>query len=257
MPERSHTGRCTLVATAALLWAATAQAAPADNSAKDAGAKDASPAISLDQLAGTWKNAKSGVNVRIEQGAVGWEVWFSTSGEARITLPEKNRPAIKIDGRDFTCSYSVTLPGAQAMKWDLTQGQPESQCLTGLFTRIEPAPTQVKPAAPALPETKPAAKIEPAPIKQPAKVEKPPQAAAVIEPPPAARSRPLWVSRRPMRHHAAAFRWLPPARRGIRRRIWRFASAPAAYAATGYRPYRYFHYGYRWYVVLVPRCGCQ
>jgi hypothetical protein len=279
MPEHPHTGRCILVAAMALFGtalfaAAAAQAVPKDSLAKDTGSKDASPAISLDQLGGTWKNAKSGVNVRIEQGAVGWEVWFSTSGEARITLPEKNRPAIKIDGRNFTCSYSVTLPSAQTMKWDLTQGQPEAECLTGMFTRLEPAPTEVKRAAPA-PVAKPAVKAG-----QPLEANKPPQTETSSEPAPTrqspaarpimaptrtlSRSPALWAARRmatAFRHwrwrHAAAYRRLP-ARFAIRNRRWRLAGAPWPYAAAGgYRPYRYFHYQYRWYVVLVPRCGCR
>ena len=254
MPEHSHTGRCILVAAVALSWAAVAQAAPKDNPAGDNGADNGSPAISLDQIAGTWKNDKLGVNVRIEQGAVGWEVWFSTSGEARIMLPEKNRPAIRIDGRNFTCSYSVTLPSAQTMKWDLTQGQPEAQCPTGVFTRIGPAPSQIKPAALATPEGKPAAKIEPAPVKRPPEVEKPPQAATVIEPAP--RARPLWVAPRMPPRHTTVYR-RPPVRLAIRHRFWRIPRAPWPYAVRDYRPYRYFHYRYRWYVVLVPRCGCQ
>src|SRR5579863_4635407 len=101
MLEHPYTSRCILIAAMALLGAATAQAA--SKSDPDNSGKDASPALALAQLGGTWKNVKSGVNVRIEQGAAGWEVWFSTTGKARITLPEKNRPAIKIDGRNFTC----------------------------------------------------------------------------------------------------------------------------------------------------------
>lgn len=256
MPEHLHSGRCVLAVAVGLLWIAVAQAAPKDIPAKDTGTEDASPAISLDQLGGTWKNVKSGVNVRIEQGAVGWEVWFSTSGEARITLPEKNRPAIKIDGRNFTCSYSVTLPSAQTMKWDLTQGQPEAQCPTGVFTRLEPAPSEVKPAVPAVPQGKPAAKIEPAPVKPPPEVKKPPETAAVMEPTPAARPRPLWAPHRVVPRHAVAYR-RPPVRLAIRHRFWRIAGAPLPYAARRYRPYRYFHHRYRWYVVLVPRCGCR
>jgi hypothetical protein len=257
MPEHLHTGRCLLVAAAAIAWAAAAQAAPKDDAAKGAGAEDASPAIRLDQLGGTWKNLKSGVNVRIEQGAVGWEVWFSTSGEAKITLPEKNRPAIKIDGRNFTCSYSVTLPSAQTMKWDLTQGHPEAQCPTGAFTRIEPAPSEHKPAASAASEGKPAAKIEPAPMKRPPEAKRPAEAAAVIEPAPKAHARPLWTPPpRAMPRHAAAYR-RPPARFVIRHRHWRIARALRPYAPGGYRPYRYLHYRYRWYVVLIPRCGCR
>ncbi len=255
MPEHSHTGRCILVAAVALLWAAAAQAAPKDSPGKDSGAEDASPAISLNQLGGTWKNNKSGVNVRIEQGAVGWEVWFSTTGEARITLPEKNRPAIKIDGRNFTCSYSVTLPSAQTMKWDLTQGHPEAQCPTGVFTRLEPAPSVAKPAASAAPQAKPAAKIEPAPVKRPPEVKQPSQAAAVAEPAPSSHARPLWAPPRMARRHAAVYR-RPPVRFAIRHRFRRFVTA-RPYRAGGYRSYRYFRYRYRWYLVLVPRCGCQ
>lgn len=250
MPEHSQTGRCVLVAAVALLWAAAAHAAPKDSPGPD----DASPAISLDQLGGTWKNVKSGVNVRIEQGAVGWEVWFSTSGEARITLPEKNRPAIKIDGRNFTCSYSVTLSGAQTMKWDLTQGQPEAQCPTGVFTRLEPAPSEGKPAAPAAPQGKPAAKIEPAPVNPPPEVKKPSQA-AVTQPARVSHARPLWAPPRIVPRHPAVYR-RPPVRVAIRHRLWRFITA-RPYTPSGYRPYRYFQYRYRWYVVLVPRCRCR
>ncbi len=253
MPEHSHTGCCILIAAAALFGVAVAHAAPKDVPAEHAGGKDASPAITLDQLAGTWKNAKSGANVKIEQGAVGWEVWFSTSGEARITLPEKNRPAIKIDGRNFTCSYSVTLPTPQTMKWDLTQGQPEAQCLTGVFTRLGPAPSEVKHAAPAPPEAKQPVKREPASVKPP---EAKPQAEADIAPAPAPRDRPLWTPTRTAPRHAAVYR-RSPGRVAMRYRRWRAPVIRREYAVSGYRPYRYFHYRYRWYVVIFPRCGCQ
>jgi len=245
MPEHLHTGRCILVAAVALLWAAAAQAAPKDGPGKDSSAEDASPAISLNQLGGTWKNAKSGVNVRIEQSAAGWEVWFSTTGEARITLPEKNRPAIKIDGRNFTCSYSVTLPSAQTM----------AQCPTGVFTRLEPAPSVAKPAASAAPQAKPAAKIEPAPVKRPPEVKQPSQAASVTAPAPSIHARPLWAPSRMAPRHAVVHR-RPPVRFAFRHRFRRFVTA-RPYRARGYRSYRYFRYRYRWYVILVPRCGCR
>lgn len=255
MPEHPHTGRLILVAAAALFAAAAAQAAPKDSPAKDTG-KDASPAIKLDQLGGTWKNAKSGVNVRIEQGASGWQVWFSTSGEARITLPEKNRPAIKIDGHNFTCSYSVTLPTAQTMKWDLTQGKPEAQCLTGVFTKLEPVPNEVKRAAPQAPEAKQAAKTAPAPVEQPAEAKKPPQAATVIEPSPTSPEKPLWSPAETMPRHAGYRR--PPVRLTIHHRGWRIAPATRwRYAASRYRHYHHYRHRYRWYLVFVPRCGCH
>jgi len=258
MPEHTHTGRCILVAALTLFGAAAVHATPKESPGKDAGGKDASAAISLDQLGGTWKNVKSGVNVRIEQGAVGWEVWFSTSGEARITLPEKNRPAIKIDGRDFTCSYSVTLPSAQTMKWDLTQGQPETQCLTGVFTRLGPAPSEVKrvtPPAPA-PQVKPAVKHEPAAVERSAEVRKLRQPEPVIERTPASGRAPTMVRERPMPRHAAVYR-RPSARIASRHRGWPIAAAAPSRYASGYWPYRYFRYHYRWYVVLIPRCGCR
>ena len=251
MPEHPRIGRCILVAATALFAATVAHAEPKYSPAKDTGGKDASPAIGLDQLAGTWKNAKSGVNVRIEQGAAGWEVWFSTSGQARITLPEKNRPAIKIDGRNFTCSYSVTLPSAQTMKWDLTQGQPESQCLTGVFSRIEAAPSAAKAVEPAAPEAKQVGKQEP-----PFETKKPPQTETVLAPAPSSPARPLWAPARMRLRHASAHR-RPPIRFAIRHLGWRVAAAPWPHAASRYRPYRYFHYRYRWYVVFVPRCGCH
>lgn len=247
MREHQHTGRCILIAAVTLFGVATAHAAPKDSPAKDA-AKDASPAISLDQLGGTWKNAKSGVNIRIEQGVVGWDVWFSTSGQARITLPEKNRPAIKIDGRNFTCSYSVTLPSAQTMKWDLTQGQPETQCLTGVFTRLGPAPSEVKrtgPGAPT-PETKQVVRHEPAPTEPPAVVKTPRQAAPVVEP----------SGRAPMHRHAVGYR-RPFGRSVARHHGWRVAAPRWRYATGRYWPYRYVHYRYRWYVILIPRCDCR
>lgn len=253
MRKHLYTGRCILFAGVALIGATAAQAAPNDGPAKDA-SKDASPAISLDRLGGTWKNAKSGVDIRIEQGAVGWEVWFSTSGQARITLPEKNRPAIKIDGRDFTCSYSVTLPTPQTMKWDLTRGQPEAQCPTGVFTRLGPAPSQAKRSAPAAPtpETKQVVKHEPAPAGPPAEVVKPRLAARGVEPSGGAPT--MAPSRRMHRHWAGYPR--PLVRRAVRG--WRRGLAPRwRYEAARYWPYRYFHYRYRWYVILPPRCGCR
>jgi hypothetical protein len=249
MPEHTHIGCCSLVAALVLVAVASAHAAP-----KDTAGKDDSPAITLAKLGGTWKNTKSGVNIRIEQGAGGWEVWFSTSGEARITLPEKNRPAIKIDGRNFTCSYSVTLPTAQTMKWDLTKGQPEAQCLTGVFTRLEPAPSDAKRAAPAAPEAKQAVKGE-----TPPEAKKPPQVETWRKSAPASRAtraiRRFVAPARIMPRHAATYR-RPPARAAMHHRGWRVAAAPRPYAASRYRPYRFYHYRYRWYVVLVPRCGC-
>ncbi len=243
MLAHPYTGRCILIAAMALLGAATAQAASKDGPATDISGKDASPAIALDQLGGTWKNVKSGVNVRIEQGAVGWEVWFSTSGEARITLPEKNRPAIKIDGRNFTCSYSVTLPSSETMKWDLTQGQPETQCLTGVFTRLGPAPSEVKQAAPVREGKRERPAVErPEPATEPAPV----SGRARLTPPPP-----------PMPRHAGVYRKLP-GHIAIRHRRWRGAAAgQGGYAAGGYWPYRYFHYRYRWYVIFFRRCGCR
>ncbi|HEY5064508.1 MAG TPA: hypothetical protein VIJ04_06815 [Xanthobacteraceae bacterium] len=230
----------------ALFGAAAVHAAPNNSPAKDTTGKDASPAISLDQLGGTWKNAKSGVNVRIEQGTVGWEVWFSTTGEARITLPEKNRPAIKIDGRNFTCSYSVTLPTSQSMKWDLTQGKPESQCLTGVFSRVAPVH-----------EAKQVAKHAPAAVRQPPEVKKPRQPERVVEPPPASGGAPGMASAPTMPRHAALYR-KPPPRTVVRHRRWRAAAAARwRYAVSRYSPYRYFHHHYRWYVVFIPRCGCH
>ena len=246
MLEHSYTGRCILIAAMALFGAAAVHAAPNDSATKDTTGKDASPAISLDQLGGTWKNAKSGVNVRIEQGTVGWEVWFSTTGEARITLPEKNRPAIKIDGRNFTCSYSVTLPTSQSMKWDLTQGKPESQCLTGVFSRVAPVH-----------EAKQVAKHAPAAVRQPPEVKKPRQPERVVEPPPASGGAPGMASAPTMPRHAALYR-KPPPRTVVRHRRWRAAAAARwRYAVSRYSPYRYFHHHYRWYVVFIPRCGCH
>lgn len=245
MLEHSSAGRCILIAAMALFGAAAVHAAPNDSPAKDTIGKDASPAIRLDQLGGTWKNAKSGVNVRIEQSAVGWEVWFSTTGEARITLPEKNRPAIKIDGRNFTCSYSVTLSTSQSMKWDLTQGKPESQCLTGVFSRVAPAP-----------EAKQVAKPAPAAVRQPPEVKKARQPERVVEPPPASGGVPGMASAPTVRRHAALYR-KPPPRTVVRHRRWRAAAAARwRYAASRQPSYRYFHYHYRWYVVFIPRCGC-
>lgn len=240
MLKHRHIASCILTAAVALFGTALAQAAP-----NDAPVKEASPAISFDQLGGTWKNTKSGVNVRIEQGAAGWEVWFSTSGEARITLPEKNRPAIKIDGRDFTCSYSVTLPTAQTMKWDLTQGHPEAQCLTGVFTRLGPAPSPVKRSAPVAPtpETKQVVKHEPAPAGPPAE--------PVIEPSGGAPT--MAPSRLTHRHgYRRPLVWSAAHHHG-----WRGGAPRWRYAASRYWQYRYFHYRHRWYVTLPPRCGCR
>jgi hypothetical protein len=239
MLEHPYTSRCILIAAMALLGAASAHAASKGGPVADASGKDASPAIALAQLGGTWKNVKSGVNVRIEQGAAGWEVWFSTTGEARITLPEKNRPAIKIDGRNFTCSYSVTLPSSETMKWDLTQGQPETQCLTGVFTRLGPPPSAVKQVAPAR-----EVKHEPPAVERPAEVQKPPQPEPATEPAPVSGGEArLMTPPRPMSRHAGIYRH-------IRHRGWR-------YAASGHWPYRYFRYRYRWYVIYYPRCDCR
>ena len=147
--------------------AATKNAATKTAAAKKAGAKNAGVkkpaarpallAISLPRLAGRWKGDKSGMEVQIEQGSIGWEVWLSTDGQARITQPEADPRIIKIQSRNLTCTYSVTVPAAQTMKWEMTPGQPDSRCLGDSFTKLGSAPQRGRPVA----AMKPAAQSKP------------------------------------------------------------------------------------------------
>lgn len=147
--------------------AATKTAAAKKAGAKKAGAKNAGVkkpaarpaplAISLPRLAGRWKGDKSGMEVQIEQGSIGWEVWLSTDGQARITQPEADPKIIKIQSRNLTCTYSVTVPAAQTMKWEMTPGQPDSRCLGDSFTKLGSAPQRARPVA----AMKPAAQSKP------------------------------------------------------------------------------------------------
>ncbi|MGA8820285.1 MAG: hypothetical protein WB624_23595, partial [Xanthobacteraceae bacterium] len=130
--------------------------------AKNAGvkkpaARPAPLAISLPRLAGRWKGDKSGMEVQIEQGSIGWEVWLSTDGQARITQPEADPRIIKIQSRNLTCTYSVTVPAAQTMKWEMTPGQPDSRCFGDSFTKLGSAPQRARSVA----AMKPAAQSKP------------------------------------------------------------------------------------------------
>lgn len=117
--------------------------------AKKAAAKNAPLAVSLARLAGSWKGEKSGLKVKIEQGSIGWEAWLSTDGRARITQPEADPKIIKIQSRTNTCTYTVTLPGAQRMKWESAPGQPNARCLGDSFTKLVLAPAKIGTIAPA------------------------------------------------------------------------------------------------------------
>src|SRR6185437_9149020 len=146
---------------------ASKNAATRNPAAKKAGVKNAGVkkpaarpaplAISLPRLAGRWKGDKSGMEVQIEQGSIGWEVWLSTDGQARITQPEADPRIIKIQSRNLTCTYSVTVPAAQTMKWEMTPGQPDSRCLGDSFTKLGSAPQRGRPVA----AMKPAAQSKP------------------------------------------------------------------------------------------------
>jgi hypothetical protein len=140
---------------------AAKKAAKKNATAKNAGARkvaikiaavpDVTSSISLSRLAGSWKSVNSGLEVKIEQGAIGWEAWLSTDGQARITQPEANPQVIKIQSRNLTCTYNVTLPAAQTMKWEVPSGQPVSRCVEDSFTKMGPAPAVGKPIVPAKP----------------------------------------------------------------------------------------------------------
>src|SRR6185437_4199200 len=156
-----------VIKNAATKKAATKNVATKTAAAKKAGAKNAGVkkpaarpaplAISLPRLAGRWKGDKSGMEVQIEQGSIGWEVWLSTDGQARITQPEADPRIIKIQSRNLTCTYSVTVPAAQTMKWEMTPGQPDSRCLGDSFTKLGSAPQRGRPVA----AMKPAAQSKP------------------------------------------------------------------------------------------------
>src|SRR6185437_15108255 len=98
-----------VIKNAATKKAATKNVATKTAAAKNAGvkkpaARPAPLAISLPRLAGRWKGDKSGMEVQIEQGSIGWEVWLSTDGQARITQPEADPRIIKIQSRNLTCT---------------------------------------------------------------------------------------------------------------------------------------------------------
>lgn len=127
--------------------AAAKNAAAKKAAAKSTAAKNVPLAVSLKRLTGSWKGDESGLKVKIEQGSIGWEAWLSTDGQARITQPEADPQIIKIQSRNITCTYTVTLPDAQTMKWELAPGQPDSRCLGDSFTKLGLAPAKVSPIA--------------------------------------------------------------------------------------------------------------
>lgn len=143
--------------TAAAKKAGAKNAVVKNAGVKKPAARPAPLAISLPRLAGRWKGDKSGMEVQIEQGSIGWEVWLSTDGQARITQPEADPKIIKIQSRNLTCTYSVTVPAAQTMKWEMTPGQPDSRCLGDSFTKLGSAPQRARPVA----AMKPAAQSKP------------------------------------------------------------------------------------------------
>ena len=60
------------------------------------------------KLAGEWNNASTGENMKIVRGSVGWEVWLSNSGEARLTANSDDGSNVQISGKGLSCSYYLT-----------------------------------------------------------------------------------------------------------------------------------------------------
>ena len=150
-PAKTPAAKTPAAKTPAAKSAAARKVAAKRPAAKNPPAAKVPLTVSLPRLAGRWKGDTSGMEVQIVQGSIGWEAWLSTDGQARITQPEADPKIIKIQSRTLTCTYTVSVPAAQTMRWEITPGQPESRCLGDSFTKLGVAPQRGRPAAPAKP----------------------------------------------------------------------------------------------------------
>jgi hypothetical protein len=89
------------------------------------------------RLAGTWNNDATGENIKIERAPIGWDIWISNSGLARLSDASIEGSNLKVEGRGFACFYYVTVTSAQKANWSLRKGEPDAACLTGQFSRVE------------------------------------------------------------------------------------------------------------------------
>jgi len=101
------------------------------------GAAHAEDLVGVSRLAGDWNNDASGENLKIERSLLGWDIWISNSGQARISDELTAGANVRVDGRGFSCWYYVTMHSAEKMDWELRKGGSEPRCLQGSFTKIE------------------------------------------------------------------------------------------------------------------------
>lgn len=88
------------------------------------------------KLAGEWNNASTGENMKIVRGSVGWEVWLSNSGEARLTANSDDGSNVQISGKGVSCSYYLTMVNHNVINMQLRDGDPAESCLKGTFLRV-------------------------------------------------------------------------------------------------------------------------
>lgn len=88
------------------------------------------------KLAGEWNNASTGENMKIVRGSVGWEVWLSNSGEARLTANSDDGSNVQISGKGLSCSYYLTMVNHNVINMQLRDGDPAKSCLKGTFLRV-------------------------------------------------------------------------------------------------------------------------
>lgn len=80
-------------------------------------------------MIGSWNNIASGEDIEIKPN---YDIIYSNSGRARISLTTYKGANIVINSSDFQCYYYATFTGG-GMNWQIKQGGPE--CIRGRFTR--------------------------------------------------------------------------------------------------------------------------
>lgn len=88
------------------------------------------------KLAGEWNNASTGENIKIVRGTIGWEVWLSNSGQARLTADSDDGTNVQISGKGLSCEYYLTMVNQNVLNLQLRDGDPADSCLKGTFLRV-------------------------------------------------------------------------------------------------------------------------
>jgi hypothetical protein len=88
------------------------------------------------KLTGEWNNSSTGENLKIVRGAIGWEVWLSNSGEARLTADSDDGTNVQISGKGLSCEYYLTMVNQNLINMQLRDGDPADSCLKGTFVRV-------------------------------------------------------------------------------------------------------------------------